>query len=160
MNARELAALHAKLAGNTQLALPPVRVCGFEAHSEILTDAVAVEQAVVAFQPRFGSLLRTGARIWLGAGETPEVSAADGPVLDAELVGADGRCLQIRHLGGRWRKTLVIHLPVAEDCVADEVERRGQRPAPQKLRYRRYWRVIEGRDTEPVMAVLIEGELA
>ncbi len=156
MNAATLRALHEKL--SARVALSPVRLCNFAAETRDMDDVEAGEQALIEFAPALGSLTRTGAHHWIGDARQIGASRSDGMILEAELVDAHGSGLQLRHLGDRWRLTRIRETE-GESCLADEMVLLGRPPAPQKLRYRRYWEIVTGHGgVRPVLAVLIGAE--
>lgn len=150
MNPQTLADLHQKLKGSIRL--PEVVSCGVNVTNRQVQQQDDVVQAIETFSPVLGSLTRTGRYQWLAG---PFDGGDADPILDAELLNAEGHVLQVRHLGGAWQLTTLIHQPDGATHLADEVIRLGRAPAPPRLIYRRYWQVMPGEATTPVFAALI-----
>jgi|TARA_R110000851_G_scaffold281933_5_gene435429 hypothetical protein len=150
MNPQSLADLHQKL--RAIIPLSEVISCGVHVTNRQVQQQEDVVQAIEAFNPVLGSLTRIGRYQWLSGGF--DGGDAD-PILDAELLNADGHALQVRHLGAAWQLTTLIHQPEGTTHLADEVERLGRPPAPTRLIYRRYWQVVPGEATTAVCAALI-----
>lgn len=153
MNAATLRDAYAQLA--KRVALNPMRTCKLDTDVQEFAQASAVEQALQAFAPVLGCLTRAGAHHWITDPQQIAASRDDGTVLEADLVDAHGRGLQLRHLGGRWQLTTIRETP-GEVYLADDVQLLGRKPAPAALRYRRYWALAtDGGGVHPFLAMFI-----